>query len=749
MERRRNLEKKIEKKVVTKVEKERTDFRKLIIQNPNYFGTFPEVKIKPVLPMKTNTKYEELRCVGFYPESDFLEAVIDIKLSYGYKGSLCSSGSFEYVRFFVDWDGDGDFTDPDEDVGIASVNVHDIPDGEKVCLDKTKPLSYALTVKINSKKRACKNPYMVKVRAILSWDAPPDAGNPNYLPVWGNVVEKWIQIKAQDYFLKDIVKVANLDELKIDPAMLELDIPVSKAKVLSVDEIKELYKDEDVPELRFNFAQVKELAENIKMNPHLMVQYKMDPKLKKIADMLEVVLAEKPNTKYEDLRCVGLNYDLDTLVATLTVKLPCGYSGNLCTKGSYEHVAFWAYVWDQIEQECAWKYLGISSVNVHDIKNIPPEGLQYAVYLPVDLSSYRYKCTKPKIMKIRAILSWQTRPPVNNPNYNPVWGNRLDTLIQIKPGEYVPAGEQKPYIWSAGEMAVESISGNTYTLIPSALGDGYSNGPSINGGFSALESPFGGVIKISGTITHAPNNPAEADKLKYKVQYKKSTEAIWHDIEDKFRIWIRIDGVPSGYLDQEAIGGYFKYQKDLQAPTTVEVEGDVIAQWHTPVSSGDGLYEIRVLLYKLGAPLVPGVPADHIASNVVKVIIDNTSPNAEISLDAGPCEFTTPGAKITGKFKDTDLHFWKYSLSVLPYPPSTNDKFKHRPLPLLEYTYGQVPAYPTLPASGVANGTFELDTSGMTPCGYVIYLYVWDRTIVNNHMQGNQNSASVGFCLLK
>lgn len=113
-----------------------------------------------------------------------------------------------------------------------------------------------------------------------------------------------------------------------------------------------------------------------------MVQYKMDPKLKKIADMLEVVLAEKPNTKYEDLRCVGLNYDLDTLVATLTVKLPCGYSGNLCTKGSYEHVAFWAYVWDQIEQECAWKYLGTSSVNVHDIKNIPPEGLQYAVYLP-------------------------------------------------------------------------------------------------------------------------------------------------------------------------------------------------------------------------------------------------------------------------------------------------------------------------------------------------------------------------------
>ncbi len=110
---------------------------------------------------------------------------------------------------------------------------------------------------------------------------------------------------------------------------------------------------------------------------------------------------------------------------------------------------------------------------------------------------------------------------------------------------------------------------------------------------------------------------------------------------------------------------------------------------------------------------------------------------------------TKPDAEITGKFKATDQHFWRYRLTVLPYPPSTNDKFKHRPLPALEYIYGEEPAYPTLPASGVTNGTFELDTLGMKPCGYVIYLYVWDRTIINNHMQGNQKSASVGFCLLE
>lgn len=739
-----------EKLIDKEVESERVQFKQLIVMNPNYFGTFPEVEIEPIKPMKVNTKYEELRCIGFYPEQDLLEVIIDVKLPYGYKGDLCSPGSFEYVRFFVDWDGDGDFTDADEDVGIGSVNVHDIPDSNGACLDSTKPLSYAVTVKTDSKKEKCTSPNLVKVRAILSWDLPPPAGNPNYVPPWGNVIDKWVQIepKSDGLVLKDIIKVADLKKLKIELEMLDLDKPILKTKTLTTVELKEIYKDKDVPEHRFNFEEISLIAEKIKQDPNLMVEYKLDPKFSKIIENVNVILAEKTNIKYEELHCVGLNYDLDTLVATLTVKLPYGYNGDLCSKGSYEYVGFWAYVWDQIEQMCYWRYLGTSNVNVHDISTIPPEGLQYAVKLSVDLSDFKDKCSKLKLLKVRAILSWQTPP--NSPNYNPVWGNKVDTLIQIKPvGIPVEPGEQKPFIWSVGDMVVESISGNLHTVVPSTIGDGYANGPSVGGGYSALESPFGGIIEISGDITHAPNNPAEADKLRYKVQYRKSGEAIWHDIANTFRIWIRIDGVPSGHIDQIADDdGYFKYQKDLTPPVTVEVQDDVLAQWHTPVAEGDGLYEIRVLLKQSGAA-VPGCPPDHVCSSIIKVRIDNTRPDAEISLDTGPCEEFTPGSKIKGKFKATDKHFWKYSLSVLPYPPATADKFKHFPQPWLTYMYGEKPAYPILPASGITNGTFELDTSGMKPCGYVIYLYVWDRAIVNNHMQGNRNHDSVGFCLLK
>jgi hypothetical protein len=726
-------------RAVVKIEKERLEFKKLILEHPNYFDTFPDVKAKPVFPMSSNTKYEELRCIGFYPDKDLLEAIIDVKLPYGYKGDLCSQGSHEYVRFFIDWNGDGDFIDASDDVGLASVNVHDIPNGDKVCLENTKPLSYALSIKIDSRKIKCTVPKMVKVRAILSWDFPPQAGNPGFIPVWGNVVEKWIQIKPGLKW-KDISKVSDIKILGLDPAILDMDIPVSTIKELQPAELKEIYKGKDIPEHRFNFDELKTIAENVKLDPNLMVKYKLDPKFSAIIKNIGPFLAEKPNTGYEQLHCVGLNYETDTLVATLTVKKPYGYNGDLCAKGSYEYVGFWVYAWDQIEQMCYWKYLGLSSVNVHDIKNIPPEGLQYAVFLPVDLSSLKDKCNKPKIIKIRAILSWQTPPPPGNPNYNPVWGNKIDSLIQIKPGINVGPGEQIPFISVVGGMAIEKISGNSETTIPSTIGDGYANG------VNALESPFGGVVSICGHISNPPNDPADVDKLEYKVQYKKSGDT-WHDITNKFRIYISTwNGVSwsQSHKDQVAVGGYYMYEEDLTPPVQRLIDasdysgGSVLADWHTPVPEGNGLYELRVLLFKPGAPPAPGVPADHVSSNVVKVMIDNTPPKAEISLDAGPCTKYKVGDTITGKFTATDEHIWKYSLAVEPSvanPPTITPGGE---------------TYPALPVPGRTDEIFELVTTNTTtPCGYVIHLYVWDRTIVNNHMQGNRNGATVGLCLLK
>ncbi|MHC4727149.1 MAG: hypothetical protein ACYS17_07940 [Planctomycetota bacterium] len=633
----------------------------------------------------------------------------------------------------------------DEDVGIASVNVHNIPNVKQACLDNTKPLSYALSLKIASKKRFCTFPRLVKVRAILSWEIPPTAGNPDYPSVWGNAVEKWIQIKPIQFFVKDIVKFVNLEKLQLKPSMLDPDIPISKPIELSPVELKRMYKDQNVPELRYNFSEIYQKAQKIKQDPSLIIKYKLNPEFSQVVENFNVILAEKPNTHYEQLNCVGLNYDLDTLVATLTVKQPKGYLGGLCTRGSHEYVGFWIYVHDQIEQMCIWKYLGTASVNVHDIDKIPPGGLKYAVKLPVDLARYKDKCFRPKVLKVRAILSWHTPPPPNNPYHNPIWGNKVDALIQIKPNRH-DGTTQIPFITVVGQMAVESISGNPDTVIPSSIGYGYANGPSVLGGYSAIESPFGGTIAISGHISNPPNHSAAVPKLEYKVQYKKSMTPGWNDITNKFRIWISTwNGImwSMSHKDQVATAGYYKYEEDLIPPVQHFVEGNVLSQWRTPVSEGDGLYYIRVLLKKPGAPPVPGVPAGHISSNVVKVMVDNTAPKALISLDAGPCtKFTIPDNGpdfFTGKFTATDKHIWRYSLGITPSVANP---------PTIAPPTGLT--YPALIPPGKTNEPFAVVISNSTtPCGYVINLHVWDRTIRNNHLIGNYKPATVGLCLLE
>jgi hypothetical protein len=138
-------------------------------------------------PTDGDTSYEELRCVGLYPESDLLEAVLTVKASMGYSGRLCSNGSTEYVAFWIDFGDGAGF----QYMGTATVNVHDlatIPEED---------VQYAVFLKKDlSKYRVpCQvGPRTVHLRAILSWETPPPPANPNYIPVWGNREECLVQL---------------------------------------------------------------------------------------------------------------------------------------------------------------------------------------------------------------------------------------------------------------------------------------------------------------------------------------------------------------------------------------------------------------------------------------------------------------------------------------------------------------------------------------------------------------------------
>ena len=108
----------------------------------------------------------------------------------------------------------------------------------------------------------------------------------------------------------------------------------------------------------------------------------------------------------------------------------------------------------------------------------------------------------------------------------------------------------------------------------------------------------------------------------------------------------------------------------------------------------------------------------------------------EIHIDSGgDCKDFTKGTLITGRFTARDVHFGSYSLTTLPSSLSPNS-----PSPS---------SGTSQTATFASNGTYwELNTTGMTPCGYVILLQVWDRSIVGSQPGShNYNYYDVGFCL--
>jgi hypothetical protein len=139
------------------------------------------------------------------------------------------------------------------------------------------------------------------------------------------------------------------------------------------------------------------------------------------------------NTQYEQLTCVGFNIQTNILEATIAVKLPAGYGGDLCQAGSTEYVRFF------VDYGAGWEDAGLAGVNVHDIptdKDCAAHSTKPLIYV----ASLKYRprtecCTHPVLPKVHAILSWQWIPPAGpaNVGWLPPWGNALECHIQVRP----------------------------------------------------------------------------------------------------------------------------------------------------------------------------------------------------------------------------------------------------------------------------------------------------------------------------
>ena len=180
--------------------------------------------------------------MGYNPQLRQLRATINIFQAGGYAGSICSGGSHEYVRFYLSHNGGATW----QDQGLRAVQVFNVPG--------PKPLEYAVTLPISPVEEFCFIHNLPLVRAILSWNYPPPAGSPNFIPVWGNVVDAQVQIDGFEWILlKELLSEAKLDlpEQLAKAVDLNQPVKVSSAQALSPLELHNLYANTEVPQHRY------------------------------------------------------------------------------------------------------------------------------------------------------------------------------------------------------------------------------------------------------------------------------------------------------------------------------------------------------------------------------------------------------------------------------------------------------------------------------------------------------------------
>ncbi len=756
---------------------ERAQFKSLVLSNPNYFGNFPKLGGKVIKPFSGNSTYEQLECLGLNQSANLLEAVVNIKLHSGYGTNACGAGTTEYIRFFVK-DASGW-----HDLGLSTVQVFD--------LAGPLPLSYSVSVDFSESRKFCFTENIVQVRAILSWEWEPTPGDPNFIPVWGNVVDAQVQVAPRLFFEVALSEFIEQKTISIDPGVLsQLDttqkLSAAEVKPLSYSELKSLYAKEKVPQHRFGFEFVHKITGGpISQGLTQLSAGKLNASSGLSSEELSGILGEllklKSDTTFEQLTCAGYNPQTRELEGVIQIKRSSGYSGGLCTHGSTEYVGFYAFFGG------VWNTLGVAQVQVHDLKAASPaHPISYAVFRISNLAEM--PCEKLEGVPLRAILSWSTPP--TGPNFNPVWGNVVDTHVQ--PQIEIGDGEQMR-LMRIGRVTVANISDSTGLAVVDPLfvpafppGLGYVAGDCPGGApwlaFSVQpDSPFGGSTIIEGDFNpkidvfdHTTGQVlGGAFPIIYQAWVTPPVGSAFQ-LTDSFGIELYPPNSPGGvFLVQQSVPApgpvptgvpgtnyYFYYESNFQAvnPRTMAIfeagglpEGDYtievrgfkwngleyvpIPRKHKKIHVYNGYPHTELVEPAPGAPLI-SVPEQR-----PQVFITLTAPS-------GDCGDVVVGDTIQGSYSVTDEFFGVVSISLVPITVGG----------ILQPENAVTLSNANLGASTVAydgtnttgtSGTFTLPTAGMTPCGYTILLTAWDRGISSNTCHGQYNQEGVGFCLRK
>jgi hypothetical protein len=630
-------------KTVLAIKPERTNFLHMLALNANYFGNIPGSKLKPAMTMIDDNTYESISCLAYNPDTEDMEAVIHINRSNGYGGNLCSGGSIEYVRFYLDFhDGKGLV-----DQGAVAFNVHDIPAENDCTGNHVFPLSYALTLKKKTPWFSlCTTPELPRMRAILSWNHEPPADSPDWAPVWGDRANVDIQIKPELIF--DPLHIATTEVSKfIKQAALSPHLSVAQLQTISkvnlanvhpapVKQPFEVFAKEaiaaNVPHTRvaFNVVQnimAKPTAPQSLADKATLATLKIDL-ASVIKELGTTIVADKTeaNVDFEQLGCIGLDYNTESLVATIKIKKNSGYTGNLCSAGSTEYVAFWID-WDN---KCKWTYLNTMQITVHDI-NMPGDGLYYSLSLPLNAAMYRKLCENPNIVRVRGVLSWNHAPSTTDPNKLEYYGNRVDSHVQIKPGPVAVAG--KPLYTILGGIDVAHINDASGLTQKYGILDPFF---AFNNDAVPVGSAFGGRIVVNG--------PLSTGKYRFKIT----------NLSDSTSRYATESFIAVGFLPYEP---YVQWTTVTPNPVTgfmefLPYEKNILSVLANFVPGGESKVRIDMEL-----ETAPGL----YFSKTIQM--DNTNPSLNLTVnDGGNCAFFHKGQPITGTFAVSDLrlHDWSF-----------------------------------------------------------------------------------------
>lgn len=717
-----------------KVMQLRKSHKLLLLQNPNYFGNLDDLKIDglpgPVLNIKGDTSFEQLTCLGYNPDTRVLTAIVEVKLGSGYSGGPCTDGSTEYVRFYLDY-GDGVWVDH----GAAGFNSHDLAFENDLC--------YALSIHIDPKRVTCcdDKPVLPVVRAILSWNVEPPAGMPDWLPVWGNRIDRAIQIDPRSVFLCKFIDIFDVGSVQVDPELLAkvkaimTAAPPLPKPVAGVQALFKTHVDDNTDKLlplRHVYPMVAALAANkTDLEAFEVVkglgQFGID--LSKYFDFL---FDPKYDVGFEELHCVGLDRDLAQLHGVVQIKRSTGYSGGLCTQGSKEYIAFY------LDFGMGWEYQGTTSVDVHDIGAIPAGGLWYQASLPVNLDAHRKVWCETGRARIRGVLSWAVPPAPNQPEFVPVWGDREDCWVEVRPlPEGIVKGVLTPFLEAIGNMPVNKINAG-----------GFANGQSIGASFTASNSPFGGVILLAGHIAFPTSS-----SLEYRVMVTTPSDSTPKPWSKSFGVTVTTiigSSLTTTNQTQSTATDWFPYVPQQGPVVFKSVAGNLLEVFQ---AIEEGLHTVRIDVRQQGT-LFPVTQ-----STTYAFFVDNIAPvvHVDITSGAGNCgKFVIGIDLVEGTYSMADLHSSGLNLSVTPGPAAAGGLLSILtvspgaanlpPLPTPTASNGLTVVAMTMLETG-ASGTWRLDTTNMDPCGYNIRIDASDRTIVNSGGIGWPAADIAGFCL--